>query len=237
MTDGFKIAKRLTADAEDLIIRAQVRDADGGACHAVTFEKSRIDYVTDIGEGISGIALKTGARIAVAMPYEELERKIYFSDLRDEPVLDLRAVTGDAVKSAKVPDPAKDFAAAAAPAAKDGYPEKKPFLDKPLRIALFVRQSGEQNFQMHFVIDSNINWAGVEGDDGKNGKITKIPLRRGQGPFGEDTLIIDMPRAAFMEIYNRAKFDGLDELDLRDWTRRRDPDNTPAPKPRAPDLG
>jgi hypothetical protein len=223
MADGFKIAKRLTSDADDLIIRAQVQDADGKAFHAITFEKSRIDYVTEVSEGISGIALKTGARIAVAMPYAELERKIYFPDLGAEPVLDLREVTGAAVKGASVPDPAKDFAAAVQKTQPAS--EKRPFVDKPLKMALFVRQQSEQNFQMYFVTDTNIDWAGVTGDpNGKNGYITKLPLRYGKGPFGETELIIDMSRATFMEMYNNAKMDGQDELDLRDLTRRRDPD-------------
>jgi hypothetical protein len=236
MADGFKFAKRLTSDADELLIRALVQDADGKAFRPITFEKSRIDYVTEVADGISGIALKTGARIAVAMPYEELERKIYFPDLGAEPVLDLRDVTGEAVKGARVPAPVQDFTAVAAPAAAA---EKKPFVDKPLKIAMFVRQSGEQNFQMYFVTDTNIDWSGVDGEaNGKNGMLTKFPLRYGKGPFGETELIVDIPRAAFMELYNKAKMDGLDELDIRDWTRRRDPDgHKPPPKPRQPELG
>ena len=228
MTDGFKVSKRLTLDADELIIRAQVEDAAGGTFRPVTFGKSRIDYITEVANGISGIALKTGARIAVAMPYEELERKIYFPDMRDEPVLDLREMTGPVVKAAVVPEPARDFTTAAAP-----KPEKRPFVDKPLTIGVFVRQSGEQNFQMFFVPDTNINWGSVTGEaNGKNGMLTKLPLRYGKGPFSEDTLIIDMPRAAFMEVYNKAKLDGLEELDLRERTRRRDPDAPKLPPPR-----
>ncbi|MEZ0224460.1 MAG: hypothetical protein ACAH83_07905 [Alphaproteobacteria bacterium] len=238
MADGFKLHKRLTTEADDLIIRAQVQDATGGAFRAATFEKSRIDYVTEVTAEISGIVLKTGARIAVAMPYAELERKIYFPDLGEEPVLDLRDKTGTVVKDIKVPEVSRDFAAAVDPQQPQGFPEKKPFVDKPLKIGVFVRQQSEQNFQMFFVMDTNINWSGVEGDDnGRNGKMTKIPLRFGKGPFGENEIIIDMPRPAFMELYNKAKLDGLDELDLRDWTRRRDPDHHKPPPRREPELG
>lgn len=233
MADGFKLSKRLTSDADELVIRAQVEDAAGGVFRAVTFEKSRIDYITEVAEGVSGIVLKTGARIAVAMPYAELERKIYFPELRDEPVLDLREVTGAAAKGVKIPDPARDFAVAA-----EKRPEgsgRKPFVDKPLKIAMFVRQSEQQNFQMYIVTDTNIEWSGVDGvSNGRNGPATQLPLRYGKGPFGEASILIDMPRAAFMEQYNKAKMDGLEELDLRDWTRRRDPDKTPPP-PRRPD--
>lgn len=240
MTDGFKISKRFTTEASELLIRAQVEDADGSTYRPVTFEKSRIDYITEIRDGISGIALKTGARIPVAMAYDELEKKIYFPDLSETPVLDLREATGAAVKEMKVPEPARDFAVAAAAAPQTpGIPEKKPFIDKPLKIAVFVRQMNEQNFQMCFLTDTNIDWPRVTGEaNGKNGMMTKLPLRYGKGPFNEDTLIIDMPRAAFMEIYNKAKYDGLEELDLRDWTRRRDPEHhqPPAP-PKPPELG
>lgn len=238
MAEGFKLHKRLTAEAEELVIRAQVQDAAGGAFRAVTFEKSRIDYVTEVTADISGIVLKTGARIAVAMPYAELEKKIYFPDLGEEPVLDLREKTGAIVKDTPVPEVSRDFAAAAGPEQPQGFPEKKPFIDKPLKIGVFVRQTSQQNFQMFFVTDTNIDWSGVTGDDnGLNGKLTKLPLRYGKGPFGETEIIIDMPRPAFMEIYNKAKLDGLDELDLRDWTRRRDPDNNKPPPRRQPELG
>ncbi|TAL35528.1 MAG: hypothetical protein EPN97_07055 [Alphaproteobacteria bacterium] len=238
MAEGFKLHKRLTAEAEDLIIRANVQDADGGAFRAATFEKSRIDYITEVTPEISGIVLKTGARIAVAMPHAELEKKIYFADLSEQPVLDLRERTGAIVKEASVPAASRDFAAAVEPEQPKGFPEKKPFVDKPLKMAVFVRQASQQNFQMFFVMDTNIDWSGVTGDDnGLNGKMTKLPLRYGKGPFGETEVIIDMPRPAFMEIYNKAKLDGLDELDLRDWTRRRDPDKNKPPPRRAPELG
>ena len=218
MADGLKISKRFTAEAEELLIRAQVEDAGGGAFRAITFEKSRVDYITEVQEGVSGIALKTGARIAVAMPYDQLENSIYRPDLTEAPVLDLRDVTGAALKDVKVPDPAKDFAVAAASAPQVlGLPEKKPFIDKPLKIAVFVRQANEQNFQMCFLTDTNIDWSGVVGEtNGRNGMMTKLPLRYGKGPFNEETLIIDMPRAAFMEIYNKFKYERLEELDLRD---------------------
>jgi hypothetical protein len=236
MTDGFKFAKRLSSDAEELVIRAQLQDAAGGAFRAVTFEKSRIDYITEVDAATSGIVLKTGARIAVAMPYEELERKIYFPELGVAPVLDLRDVTGAAAAGKQVPEPAKDFAVAAE---KPEAPAKRPFVDKPLKIAVFVRQQSEQNFQMCFVTDTNIDWSHVEGaTNGRNGMYTQLRLRYGKGPFGETDIIIDMPRAAFMELYNKAKMEGAEELDLRDWTRRRDPDgHKPPPKPRAPEIG
>ena len=226
MTEAFKFNKRLTPDAEDLVLRVLVPDAAGKAFHPMTFMRERIDYVTEVSEAISGIALKSGVKIPVAMPYEDLEKKIYFADIINEPVLDLRNVTGPAVADAALPKLSADFNTVS-PAAEGA----KPLVDRELTIAAFVRQKEEQNFQMFFVKDTNINWAGVAGEDGRNGKMTTLPLRYGKGPFGETTIQIDIPRPAFMELYNKAKLDGQDTLDLRDWTRRRDPDGHKPPIP------
>ncbi len=226
MTEAFKFNKRLTPDAEDLILRVMVPDATGKVFHPVTFTRERIDYVTQVSEAVSGIALKSGVKIPVALGYEELEKKIYFADILSDPVLDLRDVTGPAAADAALPKLATDFAAVA-PVPDD----KKPLVDREVTIAVFVRQKEEQNFQMFFVKDTNIDWKGVAGEEGRNGKMTTLPLRFGKGPFGETTIQFDMPRPSFMELYNKTKLDGLDTLDLREWTRRRDPDGLKPPTP------
>lgn len=220
MTERRLFSKNLARDGQDLLVRAMAAD-ETGSFRPVTFEKNRIDYVVGIDDKRSAIALVTGAKIAVAMPYEELEQKVYLSE---DSVLDLRSVTGPAVKAA-VPALARDFGAAAEKAAVPAYP----MVNKPVKIAVFVRQAQEQNFQMHIFVDSQIDWSAVTGEEGRNGKITKLPLLHGKGPFGEKEMIIDMPRAAFMEVYGKAKMEGSAELDLRDWTRRRDPDGHKPP--------
>ncbi|MDE1153135.1 MAG: hypothetical protein PW788_11415 [Micavibrio sp.] len=227
MTINPKFNKRLLPDAEDLIVRAQVSTSDGKAFVPLSFTRERIDYLTAVSEGVSGIVLKNGAKIPVNMPYEALEAKVYFADILNEPVLDLRALTGPYAAAAVLPALSAEFDAAAAPAV-DG--DKPPMVNKELTIAVFVRQAEQQNFQMFFVKDTNINWAGVDGEDGRNGKLTKLPLRSSVGPFGEKNIIIDISRPTFMEFYNKAKMQGLDELDLREWTRRRDPDGIKPPK-------
>jgi len=232
MSEPYKFIKNLSAEPGEKRLRVLAPGADGGSFHAMSFERERIDYLTEISEGFSGIALKSGAKIPVALSYDALERRIYAAE-DDAPVIDLRDVTGPAAKTVALPALAADFESAVAPpAGADSAP--KPFVDRELTIAVFVRQSEQQNFQMFFVKDSNIYWNGVDGEDGRNGKMTKIPLRSGKGPFGETSLIIDMPRATFMEIYNKAKLDGLAELDLREQTRRRDPDK---PKVKLPKAG
>lgn len=224
MADRRLFSKTLGRDGQDLLIRAMAAD-DQGAFRPVTFEKSRVDYIVGIDDKNSAIALVTGAKIAVAMAYEELEQKVYASE---EAVLDLRSVTGPAAVKV-VPALAQDFTAAAK-AKEEIETPAYPMVNKPLKIAVFIRQAQEQNFQMHIFADTQIDWAAVTGEEGRNGKITKLPLLHGKGPFGEKEMIIDMPRAAFMEVYSKAKMEGKAELDLRDWTRRRDPDGHKAPQ-------
>lgn len=224
MNDHRLFSKDLGSGGNNLLIRAMAAD-DAGGWRPVTFGRDRVDYVAGIDDKNSAIALVTGTKIAVAMPYEELERKVYCNE---DPLLDLRAVTGPAVVVV-VPALAQDFDAAAKAKPKTDAPVY-PMVNKPVKIAVFVRQSQEQNFQMHIFLDTQIDWAAVTGEEGRNGKITKLPLLHGKGPFGEKEMIIDMPRAAFMEVYSKAKMEGQTELDLRDWTRRRDPDGHRPPQ-------
>jgi len=229
MTDNLskKFGKSLSCAADDLLIRAQVARDDGKGYAAASFMRERVDYLVDLGDETSGIVLKTGAKIAVRMPYDALEQAVYFADPQATPVLDLREVTGKAAAKAAFPELARDFAAAApleAPAVK------RSLEDVPLRIAFFARQPQQQNFQMCVIDEEDIDWTSVEGPtNGQNGPYTKFKLVYGQSPFGGKEIMFDMPRPKFMELYNLAKMNGDSELDLRDWTRRRDPDNTPPP--------
>lgn len=229
MTENLskKFGKSLARAAEDILIRAQVARDDGKGYAAASFMRERVDYLVDLGDDLSGIVLKTGTKIAVRMGYEDLERAVYFADPQATPVLDLRAMTGEVAAKADFPDLARDFAAAAPPEAPA---VKRSFEDVPLRIAFFARQPQQQNFQMCVIDEEDIDWTSVEGDpNGKNGSFTKFKLVYGQSPFGGKEVMFDMPRPKFMELYNLAKMNGETELDLRDWTRRRDPDNTPPP--------
>ena len=142
MTERRLFSKNLARDGQDLLVRAMAAD-DAGGWRPVTFEKNRIDYIVGIDDKTSAIALVTGAKIAVSMAYEELEQKVY---LNEESVLDLRAVTGPAVTAA-VPALAQDFKTAAEKAEATVYP----MVNKPVKIAVFVRQAQEQNFQMHIL--------------------------------------------------------------------------------------
>lgn len=229
MTENLskKFSKSLMRAADDLLIRVQAARDDGKGYAAASFMRERVDYVVDLGGDLSGIVLKTGAKIAVRMGYDDLERAVYFADAQATPVLDLRSVTGAVAAKAGFPYLSRDFSAAAPPAAPAA---KRSLEDVPLRIAFFARQPQQQNFQMCIIDEEDIDWGSIQGStDGRNGPYTKLSLARGKGPFGGKEIMFDMPRPKFMELYNLAKMNGEEELDLRDWTRRRDPDNTPLP--------
>ncbi len=233
-----KLPKVFTmGNGDDLVITAfaPVEGADGG-WRQIAFKASAVDYVFQIDNDISAMTLKNGVTIPVVMGFERLRQAVYEPDMSTGNGIDLTLITGKAVGNVQAVRLAKKFnpAAEEAPAADAG---KRPLVNKPLKLAVFVRQSEEQNFQMFFVTDDRINWAKVEGvEQGKNGKATKLALLYDKGPFGETAILIDMPRPAFMELYNKAKMEGASELDLRDWTRRRDPDKT-KPPPQRPSLG
>ena len=65
----------------------------------MTFPVNEVQSVGEIEPGTSVIVLRAGAEIPVAVPYHEIERKIYRPNYEiDDVVLDLRAKSGDAVK-------------------------------------------------------------------------------------------------------------------------------------------
>lgn len=228
-----KLPKVFTmGNADDLVITAfaPVEGAEGG-WRQIAFKAGQVDYVSQIDNDISAMTLKNGVTIPVVMGFERLRDTIYQPDMSTGNGIDLTLITGTAVRDVQAVRLSKKFNPAA-----EAEPEGKklPFVNKPLKIAVFVRQSEQQNFQMFFITDDRIDWAKVEGvEQAKNGKATKLALLYDKGPFGETSVMIDMPRPAFMELYNKAKMEGATELDLRDWTRRRDPDKTPKP----PSLG
>ncbi|MBW7911108.1 MAG: hypothetical protein H3C49_07530 [Alphaproteobacteria bacterium] len=220
-----KFKKNLTRDdAADVIIRA-LAPLDGGGFAAISFLRERVDYITALGDGVSGLCLKTGVKVPVKMEHKALEEAIYRTHPQETPVLDLMGVTGAVAQDALFPSLRKDFAQEA-PA-----PDRRSLDDVPLRIAFFARQPQQQNFKMCVFDEDAIDWSSVEGHtDGKNGAYTKLKLTYGHNsPFGGKEVMFDMPRPKFMELYNLAKMNGDEELDLRDWTRRRDPDRTPPP--------
>lgn len=99
MTQPSSIAKELSSGHADRLIRVLIPHPTCGDFYASTFHESEIRSVDAMGHDRSALVLRSGIAIPVALPYEELETKIYQPDLKnDGPVLDLRGVTGDAAK-------------------------------------------------------------------------------------------------------------------------------------------
>ena len=90
-------AKEISSSSGDRRIRVLI--ARGKGFNATTFSEAEVERVTEIGEDRSALVLRSGTEIPVALPYEQLEQRIYQPDFKnDDPVLDLRNVTGEAAK-------------------------------------------------------------------------------------------------------------------------------------------
>ncbi len=83
----------------DRLVRVLAANQKGDGFHALTFSETEVQGVAEIDPDHSALVLRSGAEIPVALPYEELEQKIYSPSFRtDDPVLDLSKVTGRAAK-------------------------------------------------------------------------------------------------------------------------------------------
>jgi len=99
MTQPSPIAKELSSSHGERLIRVLIANPKSKGFNPTTFPETEIERVMGISEDRSALVLRSGAEIPVALPYEELEQKIYERDFRtDGPVLDLRNVTGEAAK-------------------------------------------------------------------------------------------------------------------------------------------
>ena len=97
------IVKELSNGHGDRLIRVLAAKQEGGGFHARTYPEGEIQGVAEMGQARSALVLRSGIEIPVALSYEQLERKIYEPEFRnDGPVLDLRDVTTEAAK-AKAP--------------------------------------------------------------------------------------------------------------------------------------
>jgi Protein of unknown function (DUF1566) len=99
MTQPSPIIKNLSSGDGDRLIRVLTTTPKNNNFHALTFPESELQGIEEMGQDRSALVLRSGAEIPVALPYEELEQKIYSPNFRtDGPVLDLREVTGEAAK-------------------------------------------------------------------------------------------------------------------------------------------
>lgn len=87
------------ASGPDRLVRVLAANQEDDGFHALTFSETEVQGVAEIDFYHSALVLRSGTEIPVALHYEELERKVYFPDIRNGgPVLDLRDVTGLAAR-------------------------------------------------------------------------------------------------------------------------------------------
>jgi hypothetical protein len=82
------------------LIRVMVRFNQASEYRPQTFVRADVESVAGVGQHQSAIVLRSGAEIPVDLQYSELEQKIFRPNYSTEdPVLDLRDVTGDTAKA------------------------------------------------------------------------------------------------------------------------------------------
>jgi len=96
----------------DRLIRVLVANRKGKGFHAFTISETEVQGVAERGQERSALVLRSGSEIPVALPYEDLEQKIFRPNFRtDVDLLDLRDVTGEIAKPFEVPSSALKAAA------------------------------------------------------------------------------------------------------------------------------
>lgn len=99
--DALRIREEMRLDGRpgDRLIRVMAPFNQAAGYRPQTFVLADVACVAGGEVDRSAIVLRSGAEIPVALPYTELEQKIYRPDFStDGPVLDLREVTGEVAK-------------------------------------------------------------------------------------------------------------------------------------------
>jgi hypothetical protein len=88
--------RSIPVSSEERLIEAWEKNQFGSGYNLVTFPASSVERIKKITEKGSAIVLLSGAKISVALTYEELKQKVYRPDFKADEMsgLDLRSVTG-----------------------------------------------------------------------------------------------------------------------------------------------
>ncbi|MCE9507276.1 MAG: hypothetical protein K8R48_03030 [Alphaproteobacteria bacterium] len=188
MNDFSPKSNFLSRDAGERLIRVWVPDEDGTTFLPFSFSIAAVEGVMGAGEKRSTLILRSGMKIAVALPHEDLEKKIYTPDFR-EPVLDLRNVTGSAVISLHL--------------------NMRALLRRENTNSVVVHDFPEVN------IASAEHYETGRSKSGKSIKI-KFNAAAQRPPFAgtNNEALLDMPLEDFKSFCAKAKNSGLSSLDL-----------------------
>ncbi|MDD9900650.1 MAG: hypothetical protein OXT65_06700 [Alphaproteobacteria bacterium] len=201
-------AIRPNRNSDDLIIKAHVWDKGTAQIYPISFKESRIDFLAGLKDGWSLIALQSGIKIPVAMPLKELQSAIYQPksdtlDLLDRTTIQTTTPTPDSLTDS--------FANASA----------KPIdipAEVPLTLHLIVYDPEQKKYAPFTVAEAEIEWSRVKDYWSENRSYIYAPLKNTVNPFGHSYIRFQMHENYFRNICNRAKLQGIPELNLRKMT-------------------
>lgn len=194
---------------EDLLIEAQA-PIDGGGFRHIVFYRSKIDYLFEFSEEISGLTLDNGVTIPVVMPLADLKQKIYQPDEETDNGLDLTDVTGEQVNEVERIRLSRQFNPAAV------LQESKE--EKPLEIVAHVHaKKADRQFKRVRFPEKAISY--YEPHVERPEKEIWVSLKDGYSAGGFTGFYMPIPLSTFLWYLDAAKKEGRGTLDLSEVTR------------------
>lgn len=205
MTENTYNMRVMSYDASDILIEALV-PAQGGdnKFYRVAFKASEITHMVEINDKVSGLVLKNNISIPVAMPFDDLQQKIYAIDLKSEPVLDLKKVTGEVVQDILVPQLADTF-----------NKKAESFDTSSIRIYGIFRQPETYECATFSFLETDVSFRPIDTYKSKSNKGIEITFNKSAAkcPFG-NRAVLDMPYEDFIYFLTNAKKTNKKELNL-----------------------
>lgn len=184
------------------MVLAWIPAKDGEKFYTYDFPISSIEGVLGIDEKSSALVLRSGAVITVALPREELKKKVYTHDIGTTEI-DLSDVTGEAAKDILTPKP-----------------ETNPVLpqeNKSLTITALLRECSDDKYTKHYSFQEeaiiSIEQVGSWSRCKKSLRIKFNTLAK-KCPFSHDGAYLDMPKDDYDALVVEAKKNGQAMLDL-----------------------
>lgn len=202
----------LASEAERLV--SAYAPVDEGGFAPVVFKAVRVDMLVGLGEGLSALRLDDGVAIPVALPLEDLKKRIYGGDFKDGSDIDLMAFTGEVTAEARRVILSRSFNPAA-------EMPKEETAERGMEITVFVhKEATDRKFQLARF--NTADMAYFEPHRDRPEKETFISLKDGCKAGGFEHFYIAMPMTSFMWTIENAKKQMRPAIDLMEATRPRD---------------
>lgn len=207
-----KFARAYSAET-DRLVSAHAPTEEGGFA-PVIFKSSRIDMLVGLGEGLSALRLDDGVTLPVALPLEDLKKRIYGDDFKDGGDIDLMAVTGEAAAEARRVKLSRGFN----PAAEAGAETEA---EKGIEITAFAhKEANDRKFQL--VRFNTANMVHFELHVHRPQKEIFVRMASGHAASGFESFYLALPLTNFMWHLEEAKKGGRASVNLLEATRPRD---------------